>query len=180
LGYFSRKFQALLGYKPSDPHNVGKMTTHELPIPNVGGDRYYVQFTVECHGDGSWTLEDHTNCTLNTTGLKEIRKTLVNIHEKIPHLYKNNGDIHYDIESIFVILQELEDAFINYNPKNKALIENKEIHNTHFSHVLKILPEEMQENIILRIERSKNSSVILKPRKINRNIVLPGHKPPSN
>ena len=180
MGYLSKKFQSWVGYKAKDPHNVGKMTTHELPIPDVGGDHYYIQFIAECHRDGSWSLLRKTNCTLNTCGFEKIDTALKNISEKTPFLYTLSRNRHYDIESIFTILDELESALLDYSPKNRTIIKAKELPNTHFSNVLKILPEDMQETIILRMEHSKAASDILKPRKINNNIILPGHKPPSN
>jgi len=156
------------------------MTTHQLPIPNVGGGRYHIQFIAECHRDGSWTLYKKTNCTLNTCGFEKIDDALTNVQDKVPFIYKLSGDEHYDIESIFTILEELESALLDYSPKNRAIVGAKELPNTHFSNVLKILPEDMQETIILRMEHSKAVSNILKPRKVNNNIILPGHKPPSN
>ncbi len=115
------------------------MTTLKLPIPDVGGDQYYIQFIAECQNDGAWTLCSKTNCTLNTGGFEKVNAALENMRNKITPIYKRDYTLHYDIESIFVMLQELEDAHLNYNPKNKSAILERTVGNCHFSHVLKML-----------------------------------------
>lgn len=159
MGSFNRKLQSMFNTKAKSLNDLGKMSTHKLPIPDIGGNEFYMQFTATCDGDGFWSIDYKTNCKVNTSGLRKSIEAFHNAQEKTMGHFGANGKQYFDFDSAYIILREMEEAHMAYHPSRKRV---KHADNaTHFSHAEKLVPNEMMESLEKTYQATRNASDIL-------------------
>lgn len=161
---------------------VKKMTTRKLQVPDVGGG-YYIRFFAE-KSKGAWRIDYETNCDFDTEGK---RKSL-DAFRQAQTSHKSHSDGNLYVETVMMILADLEEAHVKYMRNSKGLEQDPKQMKDHYIAVYEKMPEGMQESIGIRWQEYKKTSpapdilpvkqTTVTPAEIKR--ALPGKRPGSS
>lgn len=178
MGNINRKIQSMFNTTAKSLNDLGKMTTHKLPIPDIGGNEFYIQLTATCDLDGFWTIGYKTNCKVNTNGMRKSIEAFHNAQDKTMGHFGENGKQYFDFDSAYIILREIEEAHMAYHPSRKRVKHGD--NPTHFSHAEKLIPTEMRDALEKQYQKTRNESDILPKQPANNNAAeAPKNTPPA-
>ena len=130
---------------------VKKMTTRKLPVPDVGGG-YYIRFFATKE-QGAWKMDYETNCDFNTEGKGKSLQAFRDA--QTAHKSRSDGNLY--VETVMLVLADLEEAHMRYANGKNALEQNKKQMLDHYVTVFDKMPEGMQETIGMRWKEYKDS-----------------------
>ena len=173
MGNINRKIQSMFNTTAKSLNDLGKMTTHKLPIPDIGGNEFYMQITAICDADGFWSMDYKTNCNINTNGLRKSIDAFHNAQDKTMGHFGLNGKQYFDFDATYIILREMEEAHMAYHPSRQKLKHEK--NPTHFSQAEKLVPTEMMQTLEKNYQETRNASDIL-PKSSPSGTITPANK----
>jgi len=163
--------------KDTELSRVKKMTTRKLVLPDVGGG-YYIRFHAE-KKKGSWRVNYETNCDFDTEG----KKKSLNAFREAQTAHKSKNDGHLYVETVMMILADLEEAHLAYTQGSKPIEQDQKQMLDHYAVVFEKMPEGMQESINDRWGEYSSEKPDILPKKEARALgtdikrALPGKRP---
>jgi hypothetical protein len=134
--------------------DVKEMVTRKLPVPDMGGDDKFVQFTARRDSEGYWTLSSKNNLKTVTQGVetlsqafqKAIDKHLSCARAQTPNLRQKQSLMTFD--SAFLILRDMEQSLLAFTGEAA-----KEEPANHYMAAWRLMPQRLQESLNAEAER---------------------------
>lgn len=179
-GALKRFFNRLVGKEPPPIHKIRQMGTKKLPIPDFGGEDYYVRFVAKRDKRGQWEISSETNCTMSVAGMEKCREALAKLKKDVKG---ETGGTHWlNLDETFLVLSGIEKSLLDYDKRCPGKSADPETPKDHFGKVLERMPETMQMTLMARAaEIEGTDKKLLEPKRIDGNVSLPTRKPgPTN